>query len=301
MDLLSLRYFQVVARHEHISRAATELRVAQPSLSRTIARLESDLGVPLFDRRGRTIRLNRFGATFLRRVNRALTELDDARRELTDAAGLEHGTVAVASETLLSLTEFLPAFRARYPDVELQLYQSTAERMARQLAAHEIDLCLASQDITGPAIRTVELFREPVLLAVPLSHPLAAHDSVPIESLAGEPIITTRVGYWQRTLTDRLFAAAGLTPNITVEGDELAAVQYLVTVGLGIGLIPEMSLRSRAQTAVAWVRLDTPDSHRTLRIAWREDTYLSHAAQRFRDMLIESLTPDTHRNGRHDS
>ncbi|KOG85386.1 LysR family transcriptional regulator, partial [Streptomyces varsoviensis] len=89
MDLLSLRCFQVVARHEHISRAAAELRVAQPSVSRTIARLEAGLGVRLFDRNGRQVRLNQYGAAFLRRVDRALGELDDARRELADAAGLD--------------------------------------------------------------------------------------------------------------------------------------------------------------------------------------------------------------------
>ncbi|MEU7144367.1 LysR family transcriptional regulator [Nocardia sp. NPDC046473] len=289
MDLLSLRYFQVVARHEHISRAAAELRVAQPSISRTIARLEAELGVPLFDRQGRQIKLNRFGATFLRRISHALAEIDDARRELADAAGLAHGMVAVASETLLSLTEFLPDFRARHPGVEIQLYQSTAERMTQQLAAREVDLCLASQPLTGPGLRAVELFREPVLLAVPAAHALAGRSDVPVDALAGEPIVTTRPGYWQRALTDRLFAAAGLVPNVVVEGDELAAVQHLVGAGLGIGLIPAMSRRVAAYPAVGWARLSSPDSYRTLRIVWRDDAYLSHAAQHFRDMIIEHL------------
>lgn len=98
MDLLQLRYFQAVARREHISQAAEELRVAQPSVSRTIARLEKELGVPLFDRRGRQVRLNSYGVAFLRRVDRALSELDEARRELSDAAGLGHGRVTVAAE-----------------------------------------------------------------------------------------------------------------------------------------------------------------------------------------------------------
>lgn len=286
VDLLSLRYFQVVARHEHISRAAAELRVAQPSLSRTIARLEAELGVPLFDRQGRQIRLNRFGAAFLARITRALAEIDDARVELADAAGLAQGTVAVASETLLSLTEFLAEFRARHPGVEIQLYQSTAERMSRQLAAREVDLCLASQPLHGPALRTVELFREPVLLAVPPGHALADRHTVSVAELADEPIVTTRPGYWQRALTDRLFAAAGLTPNITVQGDELAAVQYLVSAGIGIGLIPDMSRRADAHPAVRWVRLDSPDCHRTLRVVWRADAYLSAAGRHFRDSLI---------------
>ena len=91
VDLLQLRYFQAVARHQHVSRAAAELHVAQPALSRAIARLEAELGVPLFDRRGRRVRLNRFGAMFLARAERALGELDQGQHELRDAAGLAQG------------------------------------------------------------------------------------------------------------------------------------------------------------------------------------------------------------------
>jgi DNA-binding transcriptional LysR family regulator len=81
MDLLQFRYFQTVARHQHVSRAAEELHVAQPVLSRAIARLEAELGVPLFDRRGRRVKLNRFGAAFLVRVTRALGELHQGGQE----------------------------------------------------------------------------------------------------------------------------------------------------------------------------------------------------------------------------
>jgi DNA-binding transcriptional LysR family regulator len=84
MDLLQLCYFQAVARHQHVSRAAAELRIAQPSLSRALARLEADLGVPLSDRHGRRLVLNRFGPAFLARVDAALDELGQGRRELPE-------------------------------------------------------------------------------------------------------------------------------------------------------------------------------------------------------------------------
>src|SRR5947208_851858 len=141
MDLLPLRYFQAVARRGHLSQAADELRIAQPSLSRAIARLEGELGVPLFDRTGRRLRLNRFGVAFLRRVDRALGELDDGRRELADAAGLDHGSIAVASETLLTLTSLLTEFRALHPGADLRVFQSSAETMVEQLRTGEVDLC----------------------------------------------------------------------------------------------------------------------------------------------------------------
>src|SRR5215218_6786965 len=185
MDLLQLRYFQAVARREHVSRAAEELRVSQPSLSRSVARLEAELGVPLFDRDGRRVRLNRLGAAFLRRVDRALRELDDARREVADAAGLDDGTVAVAVETLLVLTDVLAAFRAEHPGVRFRLLQSPARTMVRQLGRGEVDLCLASQPLEGPSLRTMAVLTEEVLLAVPREHPLAQRKRVGVAALAG--------------------------------------------------------------------------------------------------------------------
>jgi DNA-binding transcriptional LysR family regulator len=97
MDLLQLHYFQTVARLEHVTRAAEELRVAQPALSKTIARLEAELGVPLFDRRGRRVALNAGGRAFLRHVHRVFREVEDGRQELADLAGLARGTVTVAA------------------------------------------------------------------------------------------------------------------------------------------------------------------------------------------------------------
>jgi DNA-binding transcriptional LysR family regulator len=298
MDLLPLRYFQVVARREHISRAAEELHVAQPSVSRAIARLEAELGVPLFDRRGRQVRLNRFGVMLLRRVDRALGELDDARRELADATELDHGSVAVSSETLLTLSELLAGFYAAHPGVEVQLYQASAETMTRQLRAREVDLCVASQPLTGPALGSVHLVREEVLLAVPPHHPLAARDRVTVAALADEPFVTTRPGHWMRILLDRLFADAGLTPRITCEGDEPAATLQLIKVGLGIGLMPAMGHQAATDISVPWLHLDAPNCYRSLTLVWREDAYLSTTAQRFRTFATEHFRTPGHEDAR---
>ncbi|GAA0520325.1 transcriptional regulator [Saccharopolyspora subtropica] len=288
MDLLPLRYFQVVARHEHISRAAAELHVSQPSLSRTIARLEAELGVPLFDRQGRHVRLNRFGAAFLRRVDRALGELDDARRELADEAGEQRGTVAVASETLLTLIDPLTRFRAAHPGIDVRLYQSSAEVMWQRLRRGEVDVCLASQP-ADPSLETTEVLREEVLLAVPLGHRLAGRTSCHVEELAGEPFITTSPGYWQRDLTDRVFAAAGLTPTISFECDEPGVTAYLIRAGLGIGLIPEMARRLAPHEPIAYLHLQAPTCHRVLSFVRRREAYLSAAVRVFREHVTESL------------
>ncbi|MBB5120249.1 LysR family transcriptional regulator [Streptomyces eurocidicus] len=287
MDLLSLRCFQVVARHEHISRAAAELHVAQPSVSRTIARLEAELGVPLFDRRGRRIRLNPHGAAFLRRVDRALGELEDGRRELADVAGGGGGTVTAAAETLLTLAGLLVGFRAAHPGVDVRLHQASADAMAHRLRAREVDFCLVSQPLAGPVLTSVELLREDVLLAVPPGHRLAGRERVALAALDGEPFITPTPGHWQRVLADRLFARAGVRPAIVCEGNEPGAILDLVGAGLGVALLPAMARDSGIRATVSWARLDAPDCHRVLWLARHKDAYLSAAARSFGDFAVE--------------
>ncbi|MFD2796645.1 LysR substrate-binding domain-containing protein [Promicromonospora vindobonensis] len=249
--------------------------------------LEDDLGVPLFDRAGRGLRLNRFGAGFLRRVDHILREVDDARRELTDAAGLEHGNIAVAAETLLTLTGLMSEFRGAHPGADFRLYQSSAATMASQLRAGDVDLCLASQPLTGLELTTRELARERVMLAVPAGHRLARRECVRMDDLAGEPFVTTRPGYWPRAMADRLFAEAGIPPRYVCESDEPGATGYLISAGLGVGLVPAMARAADPHSPGEMLRLDVPDCHRSLALVRRADTYFSVAAQRLADFASD--------------
>ncbi|GAA2347041.1 LysR family transcriptional regulator [Streptomyces kunmingensis] len=287
MDLLQLRYFQTVARFEHISRAAEELGVAQPSVSRTIARLEAELGSPLFERHGRGIRLNAYGAMFLRHVDRSLSGLDDGIKAVRAAGELGLGRVGIACETLLTITTVLGSFRAAHPRADVRLFQSNAEEMQRQLRVGEVDFCVASQPLTGSDLESAELTREEVLLAVPRGHRFDGRESVTVREMADEPFVTTRKGHWQRTLLDRLFAAEGLSPTLSCEGDEPGASQVLISAGLGIGLIPAMSRQAGTETRVpvTWVHVDAPACSRVLTLVWRRDAYLSEAALKFREFL----------------
>lgn len=284
MDLNALRQFLVVARLEHLSAAAEELRVAQPSLSRTIARLESELGTPLFDRGGR-LRLNGAGMLFRGFAERALGELDAGRRAVAEAAGEGFGTVRLASETFLTLTGPLAAYKRAHPSVEIELHWAPADDMTRRLRAQEFDLCVASQPIHTDGLEAAELLDEPVGLVTSLDHPLAGRASVTIDDLADQPFVTARKGHWQRRLLDRLFAARGRTPRIVCEGDEPSAIADLISTGLGIGLVPSLALRSTTRAPLTWVDVDDPDCRRTLTLFWGADSHLSTAARLMRTTI----------------
>ncbi|WP_226872556.1 LysR substrate-binding domain-containing protein [Microbispora sitophila] len=284
MELSTLKQFLVVARLEHLSRAADELHVAQPSLSRSIARLESELGAPLFDRSGR-LRLNDAGTLFRDHVERALGELEAGRRAVAEATSEGVGTVRLASETFLTLTGPLAAYKRAHPSVEIELHWSLAEDMARRLRAQEVDLCVASQPIHAEGLQSVQLFEEAVGVCVPLDHPLAGRTSVSIDELADQPFITARKGHWLRRLLDRLFAARDLTPKIVCESDEHSAIAELIKAGLGIGLVPAFARRADTPAPIAWIAVDSPDCRRTVTLHWGAGSHLSAAARLMRTTI----------------
>lgn len=292
MDLNALRQFLVVARLEHLSRAADELHIAQPSLSRTIARLESELGTPLFDRAGR-LRLNDTGKLFRGYVERSLGELDAGRRAVVEATSEGVGTVRLASETFLTLTGPLAAYKRAHPIIEVELKWTPAEDMARRLRAQDVDLCLASQPINADGLEAIQLLDEAVGVAVPLGHPLAGRTSVSIDELAEQPLVTARKGHWQRRLLDRLFAARDLGPKIVCEVDEPSAIADLIGAGLGVGLVPAIARRTATRAPLVWITVDSPDCRRTLTLYWGVDSHLSTAARLMRT-TITSWNWNTH-------
>jgi DNA-binding transcriptional LysR family regulator len=284
MELNALKQFLVVARLEHLSRAADELHIAQPSLSRSIARLERELGTPLFDRSGR-LRLNDAGKLFRDHVERSLGELEAGRRAVAEATSEGLGTVRLASETFLTLTGPLAAYKRAHPSIEIELHWSLAEDMARRLRAQDVDLCVASQPIHAEGLESMQLFDEAVGVGTPLDHPLAGRTSVSIDELADQPFVTARKGHWLRRLLDRLFAARHHTPKIICESDEHSAIADLISAGLGIGLVPAFARRSATRAPIAWIPVDSPDCRRTVTLHSSADSHLSTASRLMRTTI----------------
>ena len=289
MDLVQLKYFQVVAQLEHMTRAAEKLYIAQPSLSQSIARLEDELGVPLFDRQGRRIHLNPFGRAFLKRVERIFLELEEGKREVADLAGLERGSIALAVASTQPLPELLSGFLARYPRVRFRLFQQQSlATVVQQLERGEIDLCISSAPIEQPEITWVPLLTEEIFLLVHAEHPLAGRGSIRLVEAADEPFISLKAGNGLRDLMDGLCKQAGFVPNIAFEGDETATVRGLVTAGLGVSFVAIQSLQSwPTDQPFALLHIEEPVCQRTIGLAWLEDRYLSEATRRFRQFVIE--------------
>lgn len=288
MTVEELRWFVAVAEREHVTAAAAELHVSQPALSRALARVQAHVGVPLFDRRGRRLRLNRYGRLYLAHARRALADLDAGTEALADATGTAGGGTVVLAflHTLGSwlVPELLRGFGAAQPQIALQLAQGSASEMLAQLRAGDVDLILTSPRPDDPEIEWKPLGREPLRAVVPPGHPLAARKRIRLADVTEERFVAMKPEYGLRGLTDELCAAAGFTPRIAFEGDDIGTLRGLVAAGLGVALLPPPHSAGAeiAQPATPHLQLADRGAARTLGLAWDRTRYRSPATETFR-------------------
>ena len=295
MELLQLAHFRVVARREHMTRAAEELNVTQPALSRAIARLERELGVPLFDRRGRGLRLTQYGAAFLRHVDRVFQELDDAAAELRDIGGLERGSVSLAAGALHWLPAVLEPFLAVHPEVRFRLARRALPELVRLVEDGEVDYGFLPSIPLSAGTTWRHLRTAPIVLMVPASHRLAGRPGVRLDELADEEMILGKPGDILREIMDGYFRLVGIRPRVASEVDEPAAVEGFVAAGLGVAFMPLLLKPTPPHALTARVAITDPPCELTLGLAWNRNRYLSLAARAFRDHVVShfAVSPDT--------
>src|SRR3954447_24964307 len=253
----------------NITRAAELLGVPQPTVSRRLAALADALGAPLTVPDGRGIRLTRAAELLAEAAERGLAALDSGVRLAREEVSPESGHVLLGFLHLLGrslVPSLLRGYRARYPGVRFTLVQGSRQDMVDRLAGGELDLALLAPLPSVPALASVGLVEEEILLSVPSGHRLAERSSVRVAELADEEFVLLEQGYGVRTLTDDLCAAAGFTPRIAFEGQESDTVRGLVAAGLGVALLPRFGPGTPA--GVAEVPL-SPRPYRTIGLAWR--------------------------------
>ncbi len=291
MDLLQLSQFRVLARVQHMTHAAEELYIAQPSLSKTIKNLEKEVGAPLFDRIGRQIRLNHTGEIFLARVNQAFAALDEGRREVRDRARQDGGEVTLAAAALHWLPEPLREFQAIHPKIQFRLLQRSNPEMRRLLEFGEIDFAFLPSPGDAPGARWQHLVTEEILLLVPCGHKLAGRKNVPLAEAAAEAVVIARLGDIVRDIMENACREAGATLQVVCEADEPSAIRDFVKSGMGAAFIPALIKRQQGEDSLAWVPLTDPVCRITLGLAWQESHYLSGAACAFQDFIASYFVP----------
>ena len=280
MDLRHLRYFLAVADQLSFSRAAQRLNIAQPPLSQQIQRLERELGVILFTRTHRRVELTSAGRAILDCARRAVAQADQvtqlARQVAHGEAGvlrLGFSSAALYTHLPAILPAILRAFRGRYPQVILNLFERSSEQQVAMLADGALDAAVVRLPIENAPrpLAVKSLLREPLVLAIPRRHQLANRARVPIRALNSEPLIIfprhVAPGLYDQIAG--LCRDAGFAPNVAQEAAEIATMVSLVSVGLGAAIVPN-SVRNLQRAMVRYREL-VPTAMTELAFAYEAD------------------------------
>jgi DNA-binding transcriptional LysR family regulator len=293
VQIQQLRYFLAVAEVRHFTRAASRLRVAQPSLSKQIAALESSLGAPLFSRARGNVTLTPAGEALLPLARRILVDVDTARLEVQDLTGLRRGRIRIgATPSLLGslLADALARFHAEFPGIEMFVAQGGSRDLVGDLALGELDLAVIVLPLqTGdPSLQTLPILREELMIAAPPSSPPPHRGRhVQISDLASHRLVMFRRGYDLRESTIAAWRAAGIEPRFSIEGGEMDAVLRFVEAGLGLAVVPSLVLPGRP--GLTGYPIAPPGLRRTIALAHRKDVHPTRAASMFRETLLEHI------------
>ncbi|MEE6175662.1 LysR family transcriptional regulator [Mycobacterium sp. 050134] len=275
-------WFVTLAELEHVTAAADQLHLAQPTLTRMLARLERQLGVALFDRHGRRLALNTYGRIFYEHARRAQLELASARRAIDDLSNPAVSEIRLGflgSFGLMVVPRLIAAFKAASPRVNFTLQEGAAESIGDLVQSGMVDIGVVSPRPRKQRLAWRSLFRQRLGVAVPRDHRLSNTATVSMTDLADEPFVAMHPGFGMRRLLDELCTAAQFRPRIVLESATLSTTSGLVAAGLGISLLPIDG--SEHPPGVDVLRLADADAYREVGTIWDSARPLSRPARDF--------------------
>jgi DNA-binding transcriptional LysR family regulator len=237
--LRQLRVFESAARHLSLTRAAEELHLTPPAISIQIRQLEGHANAPLFERVGRGLKLTQAGAAVLAHAREILGHIRASEEAIAGLGSLDQGLLDVA--VINAGDHFFPwlvkAFREGHPRIRVRLSVGNRDELLERLAAHEVDLAVMSHPPTQPDFDAHAFAPHPHVIVAPPGHPLVARRSVPLETVAAEPLITREPGSATRLAMDQAFAESGIVPRIDMEIASNETIKQSVAAGFGLGFL----------------------------------------------------------------
>lgn len=292
MDTDAVRWFQQVADGVTVTEVSELEQVTQSGVSRALARLEAELGTPLLQRSGRTLRMTHAGKAFKRHVDAMLHELDDGLAAVNQLIEPETGAVSLAFQLSLGtwlVPDLVGSFRAEHPGIQFEFRQVRDELVTSVLDRGQVDLEISTLRPTDQLVRWRPLVVEPLWLAVPAKHPLARRSRVSLSETATEPYVMLRSTSWLRRLAEELCGEAGFEPVVSFECDDLPTVRGLVSAGLGLAIVPAPRIGSteRMDGALRYVELSQRRAVREIGLVFSTERRLLPAAELFRRHVVD--------------
>lgn len=298
MNLHQFRFVQeAVRRNLNLTEAAKALHTSQPGVSKAIIELEEELGIEIFTRHGKRLkRVTEPGQHVLESIAIIMREVGNLKRIGEQYSAQDSGTLSIATtHTQARYVLPVPVARLReaYPKVNVSLHQGSPDQVARMVIEETAEIGIATESLSSyPEIVTLPCYEWQHLLVLPSHHPLAKKDRVTLEDIASEPLITYHPSFTGRTRIDNAFAQRQLQPRIALEAIDSDVIKTYVRLGLGIGIVAEMAVRSDTDPDLVTRPLGQLLGQNVARIALKRGAYLRHFVYHFASLLSDRLDRD---------
>jgi DNA-binding transcriptional LysR family regulator len=295
MDWHQLKYFQTLANAGSFTKASDELVLSQPALSRSILRLEEEIGVPLFERKSRGVILNRYGEIFLRHANKALMEISEAKQEIDDIIHPNQGTISLAFiETLGSnfVPDIISKFRKNAPKVNFHLFQDTTVNILSLLNDGKIDIGFCSPQTAVDEISSFRIIREELFLMVPRNHRFADREDICLAEASDEPFVLFKKETALHDVIENLCRDAGFKPKMSFESYEERTIAGLVSANFGVALVPRIPGLDKRK--ISFIPISEPKCFREIEMVWQTAGYMAPAVTQFKDFVITRIGVQNH-------
>lgn len=263
MEIRDLRFFCLTAEMEHVTKAAENLGVAQPFLTKIIGQLEKEIGIPLFDNVGRRIKLNKYGEVFYSHAKKILVELDNMRDDMERIIERQSRTIRLLTNTESLYPKMFLEYQKSNPETVLSMSYSARENMVNALRTGNSDFAICSppisEDVTR-GIKTELVFKEHACAMLPPGHPMLSKKAVTFADMDGTDLVTTTHDSALRMNLEPILEKYGYRPNIVCETNDFHLIIEYVLSGLGYAIIPRslyFSVPSIRQYCVASAYGDT--------------------------------------------
>lgn len=286
MELDQLRYFLRVAERSSFTRAAEDLMISQPALSRSIQKLEEEIGQPVFERRTRSVSLTDAGTLLQARVQQVFSILEDTKAEITDDG--ESGRIRIGAIPTIGpyfLPEILSRFSAAFPKATLVVQEHTTDPLLKSCTQGEIDLAIVALPISAKYLEVEELFDEELLLVLPPDHPLVHKPRIRLSDVEPFPFVLLDEAHCLSDTIVSFCRQRSFQPVAVGRTSQLTMVQELVSLSHGISMIPAMARHRDQSNRRVYRSLSSPKPMRTIAVVWNPYRFESRLLKVFRDHL----------------
>lgn len=288
METEQLVNFLKVAEHKNFTRAAADIGLSQPALSRSIGRLEDELGQPVFDRKTRSVELNEAGELLQARATEIIRLIEDTKAEISDDG--EKGQIRIAGIPTITpyfVPSLLRNFSKQFPQATVTVQEDTTDNLVKRCTQGEIDLAILAIPVTAKYLEIETLYEEELFLVLPKGHPLADKKQIKVADIDPLPFILLDEAH---CLSDNIvtFCKQRSVQPVSVERtSQLATVQELVSLDHGVSMIPEMARRLDKNKNRVYRSLVNPKPTRKIAMLWNPYRFQSKLVLQFMDVLRE--------------